>query len=93
MNENNIIKDNKYYITIEKNIELDLYFRYYDNEELSINIYSIEIPSIKYELKYHLEEFQKNRFFQIFNNIEELMIELDSKKEKATILEETNLLF
>ena len=59
MNEINIIKENKYYITTENNIKLDLYFRYYDNEELSINIYSIEIPSIKYELKYNLEEFQK----------------------------------
>ncbi len=92
MDENNIINEKKYNITTEKNNKMDLYLRYYENEEISISIYSIEIPSIKYELKCNLEEFQKNRFFRIFNNIEELMLELDSKIEKATILEETNLL-
>ena len=92
MDENNIINEKKYNITTEKNNKMDLYLRYYENEEISISIYSIDIPSIKYELKCNLEEFQKNRFFRIFNNIEELMLELDSKIEKATILEETNLL-
>ena len=46
-----------------------LYLRYYENEEISITIYSIDIPSIKYELKCNFEKFQKNRFL-IFNNIE-----------------------
>ena len=93
MNDNNIIKESKYNITTDKNNKMDLYLRYYENEEISISIYPIDqIPSIKYELKCNLEEFQKNRFFKIFNNIEELMLELDSKIEKATILEETNLL-
>ena len=93
MNDNIILKENKYNITTEKNNKMDLYLRYYENEEISISIYPIDkIPSIKYELKCNLEEFQKNRFFRIFNNIEELMLELDSKIEKATILEETNLL-
>ena len=92
MDENNIINEKKYNITTEKNNKMVLYLRYYENEEISISIYSIEIPSIKYELKCNLEEFKKNRFFRIFNNIEELMLELDSKIEKSTILEETNLL-
>ena len=93
MNENKLLNEKKYSITTEKNNKMDLYIRYYDNEEISINIYSInKIPSVKYELRSNLEEFQKNRFFRIFNNIEELMLELDSKIEKATILEETNLL-
>ena len=93
MNDNNILKENKYNITTEKNNKMDLYLRYYENEEISISIYPIDqIPSIKYELKCNLEEFQKNRFFKIFNNIEELLLELDSKIEKSTILEETNFL-
>ena len=93
MDENNVINEKKYNITTEKNNKMDLYLRYYENEEISISIYPIDkIPSIKYELKCNLEEFQKNRFFRIFNNIEELILELDSKIEKATILEETNLL-
>ncbi len=72
---------------------MDLYLRYYENEEISISIYPIDqISLIKYELRCNLEEFQKNRFFKIFNNIEELMLELDSKIEKSTILEETNVL-
>jgi tellurite resistance protein len=83
----------KYNITTEKNNKMDLYIRYFDNEEISISIYSInKIPSVKYELRSNLEEFQKNRFFKIFNNIEELILELDSKIEKTIILEETNLL-
>ena len=93
MNENILLKEKKYNITTEKNNKMNLYIRYYDNEEISISIYSInKIPSVKYELRSNLEEFQKNRFFKIFNNIEELMLELDSKIEKTTILEETNLL-
>ena len=93
MNDNIILKENKYNITTEKNNKMDLYLRYYENEEISISIYPIDqIPSIKYELKCNLEEFQKNRFFKIFNNIDELILELDSKIEKTTILEETNLL-
>ncbi len=91
--EENILIEKKYNITTEKNNKMDLYIRYYDNEEISISIYSInKIPSVKYELRSNLEEFQKNRFFKIFNNIEELILELDSKIEKTIILEETNLL-
>ena len=91
--DENILIEKKYNITTEKNNKMDLYIRYYDNEEISISIYSInKIPSVKYELRSNLEEFQKNRFFKIFNNIEELILELDSKIEKTTILEETNLL-
>ena len=64
MSDNDIIKENKYSITTEKNNKMDLYLRYYENEEISISIYSIEIPFIKYELKCNLEEFQKNRFLE-----------------------------
>jgi chromosome segregation ATPase len=72
---------------------MELYLRYYENDEISISIYSInKIPSVKYELKSNLDEFQKNRFFKIFNNVEELMLELDSKIKNTTFLEETNLI-
>ena len=93
MDENYIIKENKYNITTDKNNIMELYLRYYENDEISISIYSInKIPSVKYELKSNLDEFQKNRFFKIFNNIEELMLELDSKIKNTTFLEETNLI-
>jgi len=93
MNENYIIKENKYNITTDKNNIMELYLRYYENDEISISIYSInKIPSVKYELKSNLDEFQKNRFFKIFNNVEELMLELDSKIKNTTFLEETNLI-
>ena len=92
-NENYIIKENKYNITTDKNNIMELYLRYYENDEISISIYSInKIPSVKYELKSNLDEFQKNRFFKIFNNVEELMLELDSKIKNTTFLEETNLI-
>ena len=91
MNDNIILKENKYNITTEKNNKMDLYLRYYENEEISICIYPIDqIPSIKYELKCNLEEFQKNRFFKIFINIEEIMKELKNKIEKSIFIEDTN---
>ena len=88
-----IIEEKKFKIRTNKNNELDLFLRNYNNEELSITLFnSNKLFLNKYELKYNLEEFQKNRFFKIFNNIDELILELDSKIEKTTILEETNLL-
>ena len=60
-----ITEERKFKIRTNKNNEMELLLRNYNNEELSITI---------------------------FNNIEELIIELDSKIEKTTILEETNLL-
>ena len=93
MDENYIIKENKYNITTDKNNIMELYLRYYENDEISISIYSInKIPSVKYEFKSNLNKFQKNRFFKIFNNVEELMLELDSKIKNTTFLEETNLI-
>ncbi len=56
-----------------------MYLRNYNNEELSISLFNNnEAPTKKYELKYNLEEFQKNRFFKIFINIEEIMKELEN---------------
>ena len=68
-----------------------MYLRNYNNEELSISLFNNnEAPSKKYELKYNLEEFQKNRFFKIFINIEEIMKELENKIQKSKFIEDTN---
>ena len=92
-NSNNIIEEKKYKIITDKNNEMELYLRNINNEELSITFYTInQIPSKKYELKCGLEEFQKNRFFKIFINIDEIIRELNNKIEKSTFLEETNLI-
>ena len=65
----NILEEKKYNIITDKNNELELYLRNINNEELLIIFYTInKKPSKKYELKCNLEEFQKNRFFKIFNN-------------------------
>ena len=69
---------------------MDLILKNINNEELSITINKNK--SIKYELKCNLEEFQKNRFFKIFINVEEIMKELENKIEKSTFIEETNLI-
>ena len=69
-----IIEEKKYEIITNKNNEMKLYLRNYNNEELSIILLNNnDYPSKKYELKCNLEEFQKNRFFKIFINIEEIM--------------------
>ena len=85
------IEEKKYQITTDKNNKFDLLLRNYNNEKLSITLNTInEYQSKKYELKCNLEEFQKNRFFKIFINIEEIMKELENKIEKSIFIEDTN---
>ena len=70
---------------------MDLFLRNYDNKELSISLFNNnEYPPKKYELKCNLEEFQNNRFFKIFINIDEIMKELKTKIEKSIFIEDTN---
>ena len=93
MDDKDLLKEKKYNVITEKNNKMELYLRYYDTEEFAISIYSIdEMPCKKYELRASLEEFQKHRFFKIFNNINELMLEFDSKIKNISILEETDVL-
>jgi len=88
-----IISEKKYNIKTDKNNEMELYLRNINNEKLSINLFSInQTPSKKYECKCNLEEFQRNRFFKIFNNIEEIIRELDNKIMKSVFIEENNLI-
>ena len=64
-----IIEEKEYKIKTNNNNEMKLILRNYNNEELSITLFTInQSPSKKYELKCNLEEFQKNRFFKIFIN-------------------------
>ena len=83
------IEEKKFKIRTNKNNEMDLFLRNFNNEELSITLIT-NYPSKKYELKCNLEEFQKNRFFKIFINIEEIMKELKNKIEKSIFIEDTN---
>ena len=85
------IDERKFKIRTNKNNEMELLLRNYNNEELSITLFSNdEFKSKKYELKCNLEEFQKNRFFKIFINIEEIMKELENKILKSFFIEDTN---
>ncbi len=86
-----IIEEKKYKIRTNNNNEMELLLRNYNNEEFSITLFSgDEYKSKKYELKCNLEEFQKNRFFKIFINIEEIMKELENKISKSIFIEDTN---
>jgi len=85
--------EKKYKIRTNKNNEMELLLRNIYNEELSITLYTVnKIQLKKYELKCNLEDFQKNRFFKIFINIEEIMKELDNKIENSNFIEETNFI-
>ena len=85
------IKEKKFKIKTNKNNEMELFLRNYNNEELSITLFNTnEFPSKKYEIKYNLEEFQKNRFFKIFINVEEIMKELENKIENSIFIEDKN---
>ena len=84
-------EERKFIIRTNKNNEMELLLKNYNNEELSITLFNInEYKTKKYELKCNLEEFQKNRFFKIFININEIMKELENKIEKSIFLEDTN---
>ena len=90
-NKIDIIEEKKYKIKTDKNNEMELILKNYNNEELSITLFNNNETELKkYELKCNLEEFQKNRFFKIFINIEEIMKELENKIEKSIFIEDTN---
>ena len=90
---NSIIEEKSFTIETDKKNKMDLYLRIYNNEEFAISIYSKnEYPTKKFELKCDLEEIQKNRFFRIFVNIDEIMKELEDKIKKSTFIEENDLI-
>ena len=85
------IEEKKFKIRTNKNKEMELFLRNYNNEELSIKIYDKNESIIKkYELRYNLEKFQNNRFFKIFYNVEEIMKELENKISNSIFIEEIN---
>jgi len=87
-----IIEEKKHNIITDKNNEMKLCLRNINNEKLSITIFTIKKSYRKYELKCNIKEFQKNRFFKIFINIEEIMREINNKIKKSTFIEENNLI-
>ena len=90
---NSLIEQKSFIIETDKKNKMDLYLRIYNNEEFAISIYTKnEYPTRKFELKCDLEEIQKNRFFRIFVNIDEIMKELEDKIKKSTFIEENDLI-
>jgi len=90
---NLLSEEKKFMIETDKKNKMELFLRIYNNDEFAITIYSKnEYPSRKFELKCNLEEIQKNRFFRIFLNIEEIMRELEYKIEKSTFIEDNDLI-
>ena len=90
---NSLTEEKIFIIETDKKNKMDLYLRIYNNEEFAISIYTKnEYPTRKFELKCDLEEIQKNRFFRIFVNIDEIMKELEDKIKKSTFIEENDLI-
>ena len=90
---NSLIEEKSFIIETDKKNKMDLYLRIFNNEEFAISIYTKnEYPTRKFELKCDLEEIQKNRFFRIFVNIDEIMKELEDKIKKSTFIEENDLI-
>ena len=90
---NSSIEEKRFIIETDKKNKMDLYLRIYDNKEFAISIYTKnEYPSRKFELKCDLEEIQKNRFFRIFSDINEIMEELEVKIINSTFFEENGFI-
>ena len=88
-----LTEEKKYIIKTDKDNEMDLYLRNYNNETFSISLYSKnKYPSEKYEYKADLEGLQKNNFFKIFINISDIIKELDDKIKKSNFLEEKSFI-
>ena len=78
----NSIKDNKYEVNFYNNSDL-----------LLIQIKSNDmIPMKIYEKTYSFEELQKNKYFLIFDNIDEIILQLNIllKSEESILIEDTN---
>ena len=86
-----ITEEKSFIIETNKKNKMDLFLRIYNYEEFAIFINSKnENPARNYELKFTLEEVQKNRFFKIFLSVEEIMKELEVKIENSIFFEEND---
>ncbi len=56
-----ILEEKKFNIKTDKENEMELFLRIYNNDEFGISIFTInECPCKKYELKCNLEQIQRN---------------------------------
>ena len=91
--DSSLQEERKFIIKTDRENEMDLFLRIYNNEEFEISIYTKnEYPTRKFQLKCYLDDFLVNRFFKIFLNTYEIMLELENKIEKSKIIEDANYL-
>ena len=89
-----IIKQKKFSLILDKNIEYKTNIFISNNYLFCINILSINnYPNKKYSLSLTSNDLNKNRFFKIFVNIDEIYRELEKKIEKSSIIEDTNAIY
>ena len=92
--EKNVINEKTYFIKSDKNNEYKIIFSVYDNEIVNLTLHTNNIfPKKKFNLSCSLEELLKNRFFKLFNNVDEVFRELENKIENSNIIEETNIIY
>ena len=93
ISQNSLIEEKKFLIETDKNRKMNLFLRIYNNEEFSISIYTKkEYPSRKFEFRCNLKEIQKNRFFKIFVDFDEIMREIEDKIKNSTFIEENDVI-
>ena len=65
--QSQIINQKQFDIITDKEKEMKLFLRIYDNDVFEISIYNNnDYPSKKYELKCSLDQIQRNRFLKFF---------------------------
>ena len=93
ISQNSSIEEKKFLIETDKNRKMNLFLRIYNNEEFSISIYTKkEYPSRKFEFRCNLKEIQKNRFFKIFVDFDEIMREIEDKIKNSIFFEENDVI-
>ena len=89
-----ILKEKSYILISDKNNEYKLTLSVYSNDIFNITALTTKnFLSKKYSLSCTFNDLNKNRFFKIFINVEEIFRELENKIQKSSIIEETNLIY
>ena len=92
--ENNILKEKEFTLISDKNNEYKVKVFITSNDLFCIYLFSGgNNLHKKYSLSLSMKELIKIRFFKMFINLDEVFRELDNKIERASIIEDTNILY
>ena len=92
--ELNILREKEIILISEKKIEYKVKLFITDNDIFCINVFTSKDNIFKkYSLFLTMNDLIKNRFLNLFINLDEIFRELENKIEKSIIFEDTNIIY